>query len=205
MNKIKYLAVALIALAGLGLQHAKADTQTYTLTVGNDPGLGAGPFGTVTVNRTSANTATITFTAAAGYLFVDGGAVGVNVNASSWTVSAFTVNAGANAVTDSGSRQLDGFGIFNQSGSQQNASNGATTITFTLTNTSGTRANAAAVLINNLNGYAVGAHVFLVGNPGKTDFAAGVPDNSVPDGGATVMLLGMAFGALGMVRRYLIS
>src|SRR5262249_33919021 len=85
INKLKYLLVVLIGIAGLGLQHAKADTQSYTLTVGNDPGLGAGPFGTVLVNRTNANTATITFTAAAGYLFVDGGAVAVNVNASSWT------------------------------------------------------------------------------------------------------------------------
>jgi len=28
---------------------------------------------------------------------------------------------------------------------------------------------------------------------------------SVPDGGTTVMLLGMAFGALGMARRFLLS
>jgi hypothetical protein len=31
------------------------------------------------------------------------------------------------------------------------------------------------------------------------------PTGSVPDGGTTVMLLGMAFGALGMARRFLIS
>jgi hypothetical protein len=31
------------------------------------------------------------------------------------------------------------------------------------------------------------------------------PTGSVPDGGTTVMLLGMAFGALGMARRFLKS
>jgi hypothetical protein len=206
MNKIKYLAAALIAVAGLGLQHAKADQANYTLTVGNSPTLGTGPFGTVNVNRTNANTATITFTANAGYLFVDGGAVAVNVNATTWTVGLFTVNAGANPVTgDIGSRNEDGFGSFNQTGSQQNASNGASSVQFTLTNTGGNWANAGSVLINNASGYAVAAHIFLVGSNGVTGFAAGVPSGNVPDGGATVMLLGMAFGALGMVRRYLVS
>jgi len=31
------------------------------------------------------------------------------------------------------------------------------------------------------------------------------PTGTVPDGGTTVMLLGIAFGALGMARRFLIS
>jgi hypothetical protein len=31
------------------------------------------------------------------------------------------------------------------------------------------------------------------------------PTGTVPDGGTTVMLLGMAFGALGMARRFLVS
>ena len=204
MNKIKYLAAALIAVAGLGLQHAKADQQNYTLTTGNTPSLGAGPFGTVLVNRTGSGLATITFTAGAGYLFVDGGAVAVNVSGS-WTVGLFTTNVGANPVTDSGSRQEDGFGIFNQSGSQANASNGASSVQFTLTNTGGSWANAAAVLVNNAAGNAVAAHVFLVGSNGVTGYATGPNSTTVPDGGATVMLLGMAFGTLGMVRRYLIS
>jgi VPDSG-CTERM motif len=206
MNKLKYLLVVLTGIAGLGLQHAKADTFSYTLTTGNSPSLGAGPFGTVQVNLTSSTTATITFTAAAGYLFVDGGAVGVNVNATTWTATNFTVNAGANAVTgDVGSRNEDGFGVFNQTGSQQNASNGASTVSFTLTDIAGTWASAANVLVGNNLGNAVAAHIFLVGSNGVTGFATGPGTPSVPDGGATVMLLGMAFGALGMVRRYLKS
>ena len=205
MKKLKYIAPILIAVACLGLRHAKADTFSYTLTTGNSPSLGAGPFGTVLVNRTGSGSATITFTAGAGYLFVDGGAVAVNVNAASWTVSAFTVNAGANAVANDSPRQEDGFGIFNQGGSQANASNGASSVSFTLTVAPGTWASAGGVLVGNALNNAVAAHIFLVGSNGITGFATGPGTPSVPDGGATVMLLGMAFGALGMVRRYLFS
>jgi hypothetical protein len=207
MNKIKYIAAALIAVAGLGLQHAKADTFSYTLTTGNSPSLGAGPFGTVLVNRTASGSATITFTAAAGYLFVDGGAVAVNVNAVSWTVSPFTVNAGANPVTNDSPRQEDGFGIFNQGGSQANSSLGASSVSFTLTAAPSTWSTAANVLVGNALGNAVAAHIQIASGPsqGVTGFVTGPGTPSVPDGGATVMLLGMAFGALGMVRRYLVS
>ena len=47
MKKLKYIAPILIAVACLGLQHAKADSMDYTLVTSNNPGtLGAGPFGT---------------------------------------------------------------------------------------------------------------------------------------------------------------
>ncbi|SRR6266567_2760728 len=201
MKKLKYIAPILIAVACLGLQHAKADFVDYTLTTGNSPSLGTGPFGTVHVDLTSSTTATITFTAASGYQFIDGSAVAVNVNATSWTVSAFTSNGGP--VTDSGSQNVDGFGQFNQTGSQQNASNGATVISFTLTNTSGTWASATNVLAFNANHWLVAAHVFVVGSNGITGFVAGPKGGTVPDGGTTVMLLGAALGVLGMARRYL--
>jgi hypothetical protein len=203
MKKLKYLAPILIAVACLGLQQAKADQVNYTLTTGNDPGLGAGPFGNVNVTMLTGTTATITFTAASGYLFVDGGAVAVNVNANSWTVSAFTSNG--NPVSDSGSRNEDGFGSFNQSGSQQNSSNGATVVTFVLTNTSGgTWASAANVLAFNENNWKVAAHIRVAGKA-TTGFAGGPSGGTVPDGGTTVMLLGAALGALGMARRYIMS
>jgi len=43
------------------------------------------------------------------------------------------------------------------------------------------------------------------GLSGWTLFTAGAPPGSLPDGGATAMLLGAALGALGMVRRFLMS
>jgi hypothetical protein len=205
MKKLKYIAPILIAVACLGFQQAKADTVDYTLGTSNSPGtLGTGPFGNVNVNLTAGNTAIITFTAAANYLFVNGGAVAVNVNATSWTVSAFIVNAGATAVTNSGSRGEDGFGTFNQTGSQQNANNGASSVMFTLTNTSGTWASAANVLALNDHNWLVAAHIQIQDGTGNTGFAAGPSGNGgfVPDGGTTVMLLGAALGALGMARRF---
>lgn len=43
------------------------------------------------------------------------------------------------------------------------------------------------------------------GLSGWTLFTGGTPPTGLPDGGTTVMLLGAALGALGMVRRYLIG
>jgi VPDSG-CTERM motif len=205
--KIKYIAAVLIAIAGFGLQHAKADTVTYTLSTANTAALGSGPFGTVDVNRTSTTTAIITFTAASGYLFVDGSAVDVNVNATSWTATGFSASPGE-AVTSSGSKNVDGFGTFNQTNSEMDASNGDSVVSFTLTQTSGTPwASASQVLKLNDHNWLVAAHVFLVGSNGVTGFVAGPSGNGgfVPDGGTTVMLLGAALGALGMARRFLMS
>jgi len=198
MKKLKYIAPILIAVACLGLQHAKADQVNYTLTTANDSGLGTGPFGTVNVNLTVPNMATITFTAAPGYLFVDGGSVAVNVNASTWLIGTFTSNG--DPVSDDGAGNEDGFGSFNQKVSMQNSSNGASIISFVLTNTSGTWLTAANVLAFNLQNWLVAAHIQIA--TGLTGFAAGPNGGTVPDGGTTVMLLGAALGALGMARRF---
>ena len=203
MKKLKYIAPILIAVACLGLQQAKADTIDYTLVTSNSPGtLGAGPFGTVHVDLT-AGVATITFTAQSGYLFVDGGSVAVNVNASSWTIGNFTSNG--EPVSDDGSGNEDGFGNFNQKVSMQDSSNGASIISFKLTNGSGTWLNAASVLAFNENHWLVAAHIQIQNGTGNTGFAAGPGGGTVPDGGTTVMLLGAALGALGMARRFLRS
>jgi hypothetical protein len=85
----------------------------------------------------------------------------------------------------------------------QNSSNGASIISFVLTNTSGTWLGAANVLALNTQKWKVAAHIQIA--TGLTGFAAGPSGGSVPDGGTTVMLLGAALGALGVVRRYLTS
>ena len=177
----------LIAVACLSLQHAKADTIDYTLATSNSPGtLGAGPFGTVHVDLKNSTTAKITFTAPSGYLFVDGGSVAVNVNASSWTIGSFQSNG--NPVSDGGAGNEDGFGSFNQKVSQQNSSNGASIISFVLTNTSGTWLSAANVLAFTAQNWLVAAHIQIQNGTGNTGFAAGPGGGTVPDGGTTVML-----------------
>ena len=223
IHKIKYIAAGLIAIAGLGLQQAKADSITFNLTVPN-AGISPypGPYISVTVNRTSSTTATITFSSlsAAGnvYLMGDGASVAVNVNATSWTLGAPT---GSNSGTgfspgpysNGGSGNVDGFGVLNQTiNSFDGFTHSSSTISFTLTNTSGIWGSAASVLVANANGAMAAAHIFVTKLPVNsrngalaTGFAANGGAQQVPDGGATVLLLGAALGALGMARRFLKS
>ncbi|HJY54332.1 MAG TPA: hypothetical protein VKD89_09925 [Candidatus Udaeobacter sp.] len=203
MNKIKYIAAALIAIAGLGLQQAKADTTTFssTLNVSNLGSGFSGPFGTVEVSLTG-QVATITFTASGNYTFIDGSAAAVFVNSNSFSVSNVTTGFTAQYP---GLQQVDGWGRFNVTINTNSGSGaGVTTITFTVTNTSTTLwTSASDVLGNNGSGYDAAAHVSITNANGTFTGFAAESGGVVPDGGATVMLLGMALGALGMVGRYL--
>jgi hypothetical protein len=221
--KIKYIAAVLIAIAGLGLQQAKADTFTYSISNPNSAlSVFSGPYATVSVNRTSTTMATITFTSLthAGniYLFGDGSSVAVNVNATTWSVSGISgTNAGTGftpgPITNGGSGNVDGFGVLNQTfNSFDGYTHSSDSISFTLTNTSGTWATASSVLVANSQGTIVGAHIFVTTSPANasnsalvTGFAANGGSTNVPDGGTTVMLFGAALGALGMARRFLMS
>ena len=108
---------------------------------------------------------------------------------------------------------MDGFGVLNQTiNSFDGFTHSSSTISFTLTNTSGTWSSAASVLVANANGARAAAHIFVTKLPVNsrngalaTGFAANGGAQQVPDGGATVMLLGAALGALGMARRFLKS
>jgi hypothetical protein len=222
MGKIKYIAPLLIALACVGLQQAKADSISFNLSAGNSAISGyTGPYATVTVNRTSSTSATITFTSltASGnaYLMGDGGSVAVNVNATSWTLGTITGSNGGigflpGLYSNGGSGNEDGFGVLNQTiNSFDGFTHSSSTIRFTLTNTSGNWLTAASVLIANANGAMAAAHIFVTKlplNAANGAFSTGFAANGgavVPDGGTTVMLLGAALGALGVVRRYLTS
>jgi VPDSG-CTERM motif len=222
--KIKYIAAVLIAIAGFGLQHANADIFTSSLNAGNSGISGfTGPYGTVTINLTSSTTATVTFTSGTFggniYLFGDGSSAALNVNATTFTVSNVTgSNAGTGFtpgpyVVQTGSQQVDGMGLFNLTiNSFDGFTHSADTISFTLTNTSGTWATAASVITNNASGFDAAAHIFVTSSPANatngavsTGFAGEGPQSHVPDGGTTVMLLGVALGALGMARRFIMS
>jgi hypothetical protein len=218
--KIKYLAAALVAVAGLGFQQAKADMYSFDIGIGNSAISGySGPYVHVVISRTDSTHATITFTSLTNsgniYLMGDGGTVAVNVNATSWTLGTVTgSNAGSGFTpgpySNGGAGNEDGFGSFNQNiTSFDGFTHSSDTITFALTNLSGTWANAMAVLVANAQGYLAAAHIFVTSSPADASngaLATGYAVNgTVPDGGTTVMLLGMALGALGVVRRYLTS
>jgi hypothetical protein len=222
MNKIKYILPILIAIASLGLQQVRADTFTFDLSVPNSAISGyPGPYVNVSVNLVNSTTATITFTSltATGniYLMGDGASVAVNVNAASWTLGGI---AGTNSGTgftpgpysNGGSGNVDGFGVLNQTiNSFDGFTHTANSITFTLTNTSGTWSSAANVLVANSQGVFAAAHIFVTtfpANAKNSALATGFAANGgaqVPDGGTTVMLLGAALGALGIARCFLKS
>ena len=220
MNKIKYIAVVLMAIAGFGLQ--QADAFTSQLNTGNTAISGfTGPYGTVTITLVNSTTATVTFTSntVAGniYLFGDGSSVALNVNASTFSVSGITgSNAGTGFTpggwTSVGAGNVDGFGTMNlRITSFDGFTHSSDTISFTLTNTSGSWASANDVLVFNSKGFDAAAHIFVTASPANaangaiaTGFA-GEGTGQVPDGGTTVMLLGAALGALGMARRFLMG
>ncbi len=222
MNKIKYIAAILIAIAGLGLQQANAFTSD--LNAGNTAIAGfTGPYGTVTINLVNSTTATVTFTSntVAGniYLFGDGGSVALNVNATTFSVSGITGSNSGTGFTPGPYSQgaagnEDGFGSFNLTiNSFDGFTHSSDLISFTLTNTSGTWASDADVIIANASGFDAAAHIFVTTSPANasnsalaTGFAAEGPQPpGVPDGGTTVMLLGAALGGLGMARRFLMG
>jgi hypothetical protein len=153
------------------------------------------------------------------YTMGDGTSAGVNVNANTWTLGAITAlrnGSAAGTYTDGGSANgVSGFGSFNQTinNNGQAAKDSATSISFSLTNTSGTWANAAAVLKkNSLNGYDAVSHIFVeaidangtdgISNTATTGFAAGTegsgtnpPPTPLP---VSVAGGGVLFGMMGL-------
>jgi hypothetical protein len=210
MKTLKYIAPVLIAVACLGLQQAKAIT-TYSITVGNSAvSPYPAPYGSASVTLVG-NTATITFTAANTaayqYLFGDGGSVAVNVHGA-FTLGTITGTQLPGFVpttySNGGAGNEDGLGSFNFSiNSSQGYTDASNSITFTLT---GTWADDAHVLTANSNGFFVAAHIFVAAfpaNPNAGALATGFAGDglgTVPDGGSTVLLLGVALIGVALVR-----
>jgi hypothetical protein len=134
-----------------------------------------GPFAEVDVHWVDSTHATITFTSLSNggdlYLLGDGGSVDVNVNATSFTLGTIT---GSNALagfsagpySDGGSGNVSSFGVFNQTiNSFDGYPNTSTTISFALTDTSGTWASANDVLALNADGNLAAAHIFVCAQP----------------------------------------
>ena len=210
-------------LAALSAQSTKATT--YTLGYGNTGINGvAGPYATVTVNLTDSTHANILFSAldsgAYHFLFGDGGSVGLNVNGT-YSVSALTGTGQLQSPnspftpTLTGNQNEDGWGKFNLNVDNFDGFQYAVrTVSFTLTDTSGSWTDSAHVLAANAAGYVAAAHIFIANGPtysntGLTGYAAnsgtggsGEPQPT-PDGGVTISLLGSAMMGLALLRRKL--
>jgi hypothetical protein len=168
--------------------------------------------GTVDVHWTDSTRSTITFTSntVGGniYLFGDGGTAGVNVNATSSTLSNITgSNAGTGITsggpfTDGGAGNLDGFGSFNQTiNTFDGSTHSSDTVSFTLTNTSGTWADSASVLTANAWGEFVAAHIFVTASPANasngalaTGFASTGTTTSTPEPASLILLVSGLIG-----------
>ena len=185
-----FLAVlALSAWLPLG---AQADT-LISLDVGNDAIDGfTGPYGSVNVNLDATGfIATVTFDANSvdpnDYLFGAQGAVAVNVNADTFTITGINgtnSNAGftPGPYTFAGAGNEDGFGSFNATiDSFDGYTHTADQIVFTITNTTLTAwTGSNDVLALNGNNAVAAAHIFVTDDPANpendalaTGYAAG--------------------------------
>jgi len=209
--KLKLLSAAAASALALSMAGAASATITYTLGTGNAAIAGyPAPYGSVDVTLTDATHASISFTAANTggnqYFFLGAQAADVNVNAISWTITGLTEN-GAGTISDGGSNQVDGHGLFNQTTDQTDGfTDRSTAISFILTNTGGTWANDGSVLIGNNLGNTVGAHIGVCTNTPCTEFAVtGFATNGgggvVPEPATWAMMI-LGFGGIGaMLRR----
>jgi VPDSG-CTERM motif len=224
--KAKYITAVLLAIASFALQQARADFVSL-LNVGNtsDPGISGypGPYAKMDVHLDSSTMATITFTSLTnnGNIYLMGGAQGTDLNVNGTaTASVFNFSqagqTGFSAPSEvgQGPGTVDGFGDFNLTIDYHDGfKNAFNSVRFTLTATGSTTwSSAANVLAFNDDGYDAAAHIYVTEFPAlqsndaiATGFGAENAAGTVPDAGATAMLLGMALTAVGAVRRFAIS
>ena len=199
------LAVA-ASIVALAVQTSRANSVTYNLDLYNQSGF-TGPFGTVTIDLTSSTTANITFTGTSAYSFTDGSSAAVNINASSFSYA---------LISDPFFKQFtsgsaDGYGQFNLEIDQDNSSpsDRASSIQFSVTDTSGNWASATDVLALNGTGHDMAAHIYVESTGNNTGFASSdgqINSNSpppVPDGGSTMIMLGSVMTGLAFMGRKL--
>jgi hypothetical protein len=219
MKTLKFVLPILIALACLGLQQAKADTSTFFLTSSNIGGFNDIKMVQVSITTNGTNQATVSFTSqtanvgGTNYIFMIGASTAFDLNTSAAAQTGnyvFTqpVGGGFNSPSvtgPNGSGQVSMWGNFNNTNDMFNGfSTAVSGVTFTLTRNTGVWGSAASVLLANANNQIAAAHIFITQAPGsRGNGAVFTGYASVPDGGTTVMLLGLALGGLGLVRRYL--
>jgi|SRR5271157_54650 len=210
MRKISSYVVAATVLLALALCPvvARAD-QTEIITLGsivydqfttpsNFGTLFPGPYATVTVDLTSSTTANITFASSGLFYMGDGGAAALNVNGS-YTLSSLMDTANVVAVSSGG---VDNAGTFSLVIYNSDASGGpglVQTISFTLTDTSGSWADPADVLVANGDGNEALSHIHVqpgglcTVTSGNCHAYAGVPE---PPVSALLACSALLFGGL---------
>jgi hypothetical protein len=193
MKRIVFVLSMLLVL--LTAVSASADTITYPISV---PNLALsphpGPYANVLVDLTDSTYATITMTALSTFAIGGGRAFDLNPNGPvTWSglTSGFSEDTGSN-------RNVSEFGdfilIFNAG---NGFSNPYFSVSVTLGLTSGTWANASYILLPNIDGFALAAHIGVPGATGGypvTGYAGNGPP--IPEL-STMFLLGS--GLIGLV------
>lgn len=181
--------LALFALLTFGSPCASADTFGFDIGIPNAAmSPYTAPYASVNINLTSATTATVTFTsetATSGnpnctpanpctYLMGDGSSVALNIAASSFTVG--SISAPASFVLDGntftpgpytvdnppGTTNVSDFGRFNMTIDDFDGfAHSTNSLSFVVTNTGGTWANAMTVVTANAKGFYGAAHIFV--------------------------------------------
>jgi hypothetical protein len=191
--------------------------QTEVLTLGAPDAKisgDTGPYATVTITLTSPTTANVEFDSLTNggnlYLIGDGGVADLNVNGTYAPLSSVVESSSVGfspTFKDNVPGQVNGFGVFNLSLNNTNASDLATQISFSLTDTSGSWSSVSDVLIGNNDGYLGAAHIFPCPTPcstsstiGASGYAAGNEVTLAPEP-ASMLLFGTGLLAIGTVVR----
>jgi protein with PEP-CTERM/exosortase system signal len=211
MKALKYLPI-LFAIAIITAPFAQAVTFNFTSDHTSD-GAGTPPFGSVTLTQNGANV-DFTVTLFDGSAFILSGASDRNY---------FLFNGTGVAVGDiiNITQNFTGFILFNNALGPFSTPTGDFSFGITSTHGNGgsppqylgplsfTVANATIADLTQGNGTffngqeIIFAADILSGQTGNTGLVDATTPTGVPDGGATVMLLGAALTGLGLVRRYL--